>query len=425
MAADVLQTYLNNRLLEDIGSDDSRLERLRDAAGDLADVLRQDPGKAFAWAIVALDPRTPASDPTFGGIGDTLAARWRTYSNCFPGTPVTVFRAMILTALSAVSEDDARIAFALVSRNLLPHLRLGIEAGAIQPVVDAAERSARDAVGREWGLGVDVPDPAELDMSEIRPGDPPKTRAGSLQASIEAAVGPTNSKGEASGTKPNPNWPNSPEAWAYEFAPRLASAVAGAIDAGLGSMRREATDATAAFSAAIEAYVEASVERVSGLARASAMKTDLLWWRQAMYSAGVDSSYRSLPLAEAAPQMALDLHRQVPLFHPASVEHFLRESVAEVSNGPLRKKPLFELVRAVGQYEPLRARIAAEAPLAADGGRGPLVTLLRDARAAGADAAAVEEATGIDGAAQITLADLAVIVFRELQACAALRSDPS
>ncbi|MGU3423002.1 GTPase-associated system all-helical protein GASH [Methylobacterium sp. D54C] len=144
-----------------------------------------------------------------------------------------------------------------------------------------------------------------------------------------------------------------------------------------------------------------------------------------MYSSELNAGYRTLPAPEAALQMALDLHRQLPAFHPTSVEHFLRESIAETSTGAPRRKALVDLVKVIAQDEALRKRMSA-VPGRIDGeGPGLLLSLLVDAGAAGADAAAVEAATGIVGDVQLTVADLAVIAFRELQACSALRLDPS
>ncbi|MGU3423083.1 GTPase-associated system all-helical protein GASH [Methylobacterium sp. D54C] len=268
MAIDVLQTFLNNRLLEAIGPDDSRLERLRSAAADLAEKLREDPDKTLAWTVAALNPRTPGNVPAFEEVGLALANHWPTYGNLFPGTPVTVFRAMLLTALSTVIDEDERVAFAfaLVSRNLLPHLELGIEARAIQPLVDAAEEIARRAVGAEWGLGVDNLESAEFEMLKIG-SEGPKIRRPWLQGLIEGAVGPTNAKGEAAGTKPNPHWPNSPDSWAHEFVPRMTAAVAGAVDGGVDALRKEGISAAETLAAAVQTYVRASVEQMAVTAR--------------------------------------------------------------------------------------------------------------------------------------------------------------
>lgn len=423
---DVLQTFLNNRLLEAIGPDDSRLERLRSAAADLAEKLREDPYKTLAWTVAALNPRASGSIPAFEEVGLSLASHWPTYGNLFPGTPVTIFRAMLLTALSAVIDEDERVAFAfaLVSRNLLPHLELGVEARAIQPMVDAAEESARRAVATEWGLGTDGLENAEFEMPEIG-GESAKIARPWLQGLIEGAVGPTNVKGEAAGKNPNPHLPNTPEVWTHEFAPRMTVAVAGAIDAGVDALRKKGEDAAKTFATAVQDYVQAVVERMAAKARATDRKVGLLWWRQALYSSELNVGYRTLPVPEAAVQMALDLHRQLPAFHPTSVEHFLRESIAEASTGSPRKKALVDLVKAIAHDEALRDRISSLPNRIDSDGPGLLLSHLVDAKAAGADALSVEAATGIIGDVQLTAADLAVIVFRELQACSALRLDPA
>ena len=46
-----------------VGGDDTKLKRLRQAAVDLSEILKETPDKTLAFSLAAFDPQVPEADP--------------------------------------------------------------------------------------------------------------------------------------------------------------------------------------------------------------------------------------------------------------------------------------------------------------------------------------------------------------------------
>ncbi|GLS35714.1 hypothetical protein GCM10010869_13030 [Mesorhizobium tianshanense] len=118
-----LQGFLNKGLI-DVGGDDTKLEKLSQAAKDLGDALKKNPSKALSYSLIAFDPNAPEDDPVVQEALAALQNRWTTYRNTFAATPIAVIRAILLDALvNAAAEDDrVGVCFIASARNALPLL---------------------------------------------------------------------------------------------------------------------------------------------------------------------------------------------------------------------------------------------------------------------------------------------------------------
>ena len=191
---DVLLKFLGKGLIN-VGGDDDKLEHLRQTAADLAGILEETPAKACPFALVAFDPHVPTSDPTIVEVEDALRKRWQTYVNTFAGTPVTVFRAMLLDALITACGRNDMVAAAIVAsaRNVLPFMEVGDEQEIWANIVADIERSVEERAEREWAT------PASISVPDIKFGRPAtdeirisskKVNTTSLRQKLMAAAGP-------------------------------------------------------------------------------------------------------------------------------------------------------------------------------------------------------------------------------------------
>lgn len=141
MAIDVLIRFLGVGLL-DVKGDDTKLEKLQTTAADLSATLKKAPSKSAAFALIAFDPSSPATDPVIQEAVEALQNRWPTYINTFSDTPVTVIRALLLDALfKAASEDDhIGIAFVSYARNALPFMEADNESEIWGDVITQIEK---------------------------------------------------------------------------------------------------------------------------------------------------------------------------------------------------------------------------------------------------------------------------------------------
>jgi hypothetical protein len=431
--SEVLLRFLSNRLI-DLQGDDAKLEKLREAARDVASTLQANPAKAIAFALVAFDPDVSESDPVVLEVVEALKARWPTHVNTFAGTPVMVVRAILLDSLVAAAEVDDRvaIAFAASVRNVLLRLPVSDERAIWIDVVRSIERKVDARAESEWAT------PSSITVSEFRLGElpkieirqkPAKVNRDALIKAIDAAAGPNTSRGTTSG---NPVWPqNNPQQWATEFSDRLTQAVADAAD----SVAAKTNIGDVDFSKpllelgdAVSQHVRHMLEAVSAATAGLQRRTNLLWWKEALFSPSAQTSYRDLANTDAAVLMAFDLFQSIPTFSPASVAAFLREAVLCVPSVEEGKTyPLHTLIEAADTGTTLQGlRTAARALAPEPVGRGPILSLIGHSRPTlWTDPRGFRDLVGVAREAPISLPDWALWIFRELQALRAITQAPA
>lgn len=172
MSDDVLLRFVERNLIK-VGGDDAKLEKLRQAAGDLSEILKEAPTKTLAFSLAAFDADIPETDPVVTESADALRRRWETYINTFSSTPVAVFRAILIDALARAARDNEAVAigFAACARNLLPFMEIGGEQEIWADVVSEVEREVEELATAQWATpaSIKVPnitlDPISLDES--------------------------------------------------------------------------------------------------------------------------------------------------------------------------------------------------------------------------------------------------------------------
>ena len=431
MNDDILLRFLGRNLI-DVGGDDAKLASLRQTAGDLSSTLKKAPTKATAFALVAFDPDVPDADPVVAEVADALRKRWETYVNTFAETPVTVIRAMLLDALTktALENDAVAIAFAASARNMLPLMEVGEEREIWSDVVSEVERKIEERAEAEWTT------PASITLPQIKISPPPpvemrvsglKVDRNRLSKNFQAAAGPHthNPQQMSIPTQGNPYWPNNNEPWVLEFGKRAASTVGDAITRAVEGASVEGGDLlgmTENLLAAISRHLAATMQAVNSATAGLQRRTNLLWWKEALFSPSTRTSYRDMPNPVAATLMAFDMHRLVPTLSPASVTAFLRETVTALPTVDTEQKtPIRELVKEACDADALTdLRTEAGNLVAAPEGRGPLLALIghRDVLPQ-IDDRRFRDLVGAKSDTALTLPDWSVWMFRELQAARA------
>ena len=431
MSDSILQGFLNKGLI-DVGGDDAKLDKLKQAAADLAGILKKTPSKALSYSLIAFDPEAPEDDPVMREALASLESRWTTYRNTFAATPVAVIRALLLDALVEAAADDDRVGVCFIAsaRNALPLLAVDNERDIWIGIVEQVERRIDARAEAEWAtpdsisvqtMRYEVP---ALKAPTVTVGEAP---ASALQAGMLAAAGPSYNHPQQGGvaTNGNPNFPQGQAAWVYEFGRRSSAAIAKAIDAAVAEIEVSQPDLAQPFgklAEAVSGYVDDTLKAVSAATAGLQRRTNLLWWREALFSPAAGKSYRELPPSVAAALMALDLFKTVPLFSPASVSAFLAETVMRLPGATDgTKRAVRDLVAEAQDHDGLTALRGAAAQIAAaPEGRGPLLALIGHPAHAGARSAAeFERLTGIPADSELTPVAWAGWLFRELQAAKA------
>ena len=433
MNDDVLLTFLRKGLIN-VGGDDDKLGHLRQTAVDLSALLEKTPAKACPFALVAFDPYVPTTDPIIAEVEDALRNRWQTYVNTFTDTPVMVFRAMLLDALIRACEKNDTVAAAFVAsaRNVLPHMEVGEEQDIWVDIVGKIETIVEERSEREWATPdtISVPD-INFEMpsaGEIRIASK-KVNVSNLGPKFQAAAGPSSydSDGRRRNTEGNQYWPqNNPEQWLYEFGTRTAKAVGDAINQAMGSLSVEDFDLpkfTQDMTKVMSEHLTSTLQTVSSATAGLQRRTNLLWWKEALFSASVRMSYREMSAYNAAALMAFDLHRRIPTFSPTSVAAFLRETVIALPTiDHAQRVAIRELVEKTLDSSILEElRTEAGRLVIAPTGRTSILGLIGHPEAGpGINDRRFRDLVGVKPETMLTLPDWSVWIFRELQAARAI-----
>lgn len=433
MNDDVLLKFLSKGLI-DVGGDDEKLEHLRQTAVDLAGILEDTPAKVCPFALVAFDPYVSTSDPTVVEVEDALRERWQTYVNTFAHAPITVFRAMLLDALISACGRNNTIAAAFVAsaRNILPLMEVGDEGEIWTDIVADIEKKVEERSEREWATpaSISVPNIKFNPVSEAQVHiASKKVRTSSLKPKLEAAAGPYSNdpEGEQRDTGGNPHLPrDNPYEWVYEFGTRAAEAVGDAINGAVGSLSVEGLDLSGyaeGLAGAISDHLTTTLEAVSSAAAGLQRRTNLLWWKEALFSPSARMSYRDMTPFDAAVLMAFDMHQQIPTFSPASVAAFLREMVVTLptlnQDETASIRELVERTRDADLLSPLRTEIRNL--VSAPAGRCSVLALIGYPNATHQlDDRGFRDRIGVTQDTELALSDWSVWIFRELQAARAV-----
>jgi hypothetical protein len=408
-----------------VGADDAKLEKLRASVQGLVAGLKKAPVKSIRYTLVAADPEVVATDPTIEEAMFLLREHWVTISNTFQATPVAIVRAMLLDAVVQCAREDDSIGVAFVNsaRNALPYVSSGNERPIWLDVVTEIERKVDERAEAEWAT------PEMISIPSISYNGPQ-----AKSVNVKAALSDRNTlntmilraTGPNGGGNQNPYWPNQPPQWAAEFAPRMTAAVADAIDKTVSEVGLEPIDIATpfqVFAQAVSSHVQTALTAFSGATVGLQRRTNLLWWKEALYSPSSHLSYRDLPAFSASALMALDLFQQLPTFSPASVSAFLSEAVnllpAAVEAKEHNFLDLLREVQALGALAPLRE--AASRLTVAPFGRGSLISLIGHPREAGPlDASGLKRLGGMDATSTLSPSMWAMYLFREMQAARAV-----
>jgi GTPase-associated system helical domain len=427
VATDILIRFLGAGLIN-VGGDDAKLEKLQETSGDLSESLKQTPSKAASFSLIAFDPEAPENDPVIKEAVQALQNRWPTYVNTFASTPIVVIRAVLLDALTkaAVDDDNIGLAFVTSARNVLPLMEAGNEVGIWAEAVKEIERQVNIRAEADWST------PESISVTALKYSAPAaikisqqsvKVDRQALTSKIAAASGPNNA---SQATQGNPYWPhNQPQQWVTEFSTRMAEAIGGIIENVALETKIAPIDLSTTLkdlSSAVSKHVDETLKAVSAATAGLQRRTNLIWWKETLYSPSIQISYREMPCSVAAALMAFDLSQQVPTFSPSSVAAFLHEAVLNLPSCEADKEwPLTNLVREAleaDQLTPLRE--AAKQLITETTGRGPILgILLHGNNLPALDDEKFRALVGVPAVTLLTVPQWATWIFRELQAARA------
>ncbi len=416
----MLQEFLDAALLSDIGDEGEKFSALENAVPAIAKSLLANPAKLIPFTLIALDGDASEDEAPFTEVEAAIKENWKTLRNKHKEMPRQIFRAVIWAALGKAAESDVSAAATVwfVGANYLQYARLEERALPLcQSIIFRAGEILEAKASDEWNISSDVEPPKlpswNVKLMETKAIAP---NVAELTKDFEAAVGPQDSQGRA---LPNPNntWPNSGPQWAYQFAPRAAKILAStfentdkAILGNLQQMEAFFQKLATAIQSGLQKTINAQITALT----AQQLRSNLLWWKETLFSQSLGRGYRGLPPANCAVAMACDLHNAVPSFTPQSVEFLLRETVRltlgdippltfrDILTEILEPQSKLQLAEILGDQDNTPGRISLLAFV---------IQLLRGALSMDA----FQERTGLHSDHKIEVVEFAVWIFRDLQ----------
>lgn len=425
----MLQELLNLGLVE-IGSEDSRFEKMQAASTALVKLFGKEPSLLIPATLIALDEDVDEDDPFLVLVEEIVAEEWKTLRNTHTNRPRQLLRSIAIDALDTASAESAEISGIIWNTAVSPvrhqQVRLGKTSDLIgQLLGQACDRAEAEAVKRA-GMSV----PAAKRRKKKASGEPTKLntaakiKTADVLQDVVGAAGPHDANSQAPPT-PNPHWSAAAPQWSYEFAPRMTAALVKAVNLGTSRLTESIGNDLAEYMASLETQLleqqKESEQLQIEMAQSNAsgrIRLDILWWSEACYSPLLKKGYRELDKAVAALIAAADLAAIVPPLAPSSVSYVLAETVADLSRGAETS----ELTQSLECY----LKTLSEASLDLGGElsspminekRMPLVDLVTGAAAGTVKSTeSIRGLTGVDPELQIGPADFAMWMFRDLQA---------
>lgn len=423
MTESILQAYLNEQHIKtDV---QENIESLKKAVKEVNTYLTKKKFKApiIPFTLVALDPKVKDSDPLVQQVEMIIIKKWPAFKNSVTATKdksTTYVRAVILESLSQLSKHDAATAALiwLTSRDVIKYYQLDAEesviSGLLQELADRTEANGQ----AEWGISrkLQTTDLGALkfQLSGIKAAQVDEE---TLRKSIHNSIMYTGWGGK------NPSYPHvGNQTWANHVIPTLSKGITEEINRVISDQ----TKSLSSISTSIQKYMDTYFAKlqpffdelntsITSSITTNNKRSELLWWKQSLYSRFLNTSYRSLDPLNAAVAMTLDLAEQVEAIYPESVDYLLRETLKDVHKGQAEEERLLTDWLTVSGNLHKDIKSAFNKYTAGGDARKPLLYAWSNVVQSGESTEFFTE-TGIDKTAKLTVSDLAVWLFHGLQA---------
>ena len=421
----MLQRFLDNGML-DIGEDDAKFKYLQQASHDLSNSLLDEKPKVISYTLVALDSNISPDEPVLMEVENAIKQHWNTLRNKFKDVPRQIYRAVIFEALRVASEQNETVASIvwLTGSNFLLHADLGRELDICKNFLSEMGNIAERKAEEDWKIGQKYHSPQlpnwsiewpDIELSQVNKEE--------LTKELAAAAGPQGKNGQI-GTNPNPQWPNQAPQWSHHFAPRAAQGIAQVVNQSYNELAESIHKNLEQLNAPLNNYASAIhttfkevIEQSMHSIVMQERRSRLLWWRQTLYSSTLQCGYRTLDAYQTVFIMAYDLHQQVTAYSPQSVEYLLREAVQEVIKVQASKSiSLNKFCEELRSNEKLFTLLESIKSTTEITGRMPLLVFIKHTLQSTLECEKLEKRVGISNHTEIELEDLAVWLFRDLQA---------
>lgn len=414
MGNNLLQLVLQAGLL-DIGDSDERLENIEKSIADLEVKLKKEQTLLPTYTLVALDPNINSEVEVLSEVEAIIANHWKALRAKFSETPVPIIRAVILHALYNVGIGDPKIAriIYLTATNFYPYAKFGREKEVVEKIISDLGGLAEENASEEWSLETEEP---KLKLPTLK-------ISGTIlnTASIDEKELEINLKTAASNTPEGYNPANHNPQWSQHFAENAASGISTAFNKAFSQIT--STVSAESIEVPVNKFFTEFKKTLDQTLRSSFIsnqavvrRSNLLWWKETLYSSTLKDSYRSVNENVQPIIMAKDLYNQLPSIVPVSVDYLLRDTLLLLNHKADEKMNFSALLEEISKdlnkaclkeyfedIEVVNKRITIT----------DFIALLIHGKA---DASSLKQYTGIESNEQVSLTDIAVVILHDLMA---------
>ncbi|WP_333889172.1 GTPase-associated system all-helical protein GASH [Sphingobacterium siyangense] len=425
MAETLLQNFLNRQFIKTAEAEN--ITGLLKAVTALKKILSTKRSLITNYVLVALDPQINENDPVVHDVERLIIKNWSTFKNSTStkDKATTYVRVVILQALADLSKDE--IIGALIwqsGRNVISYYKVQKERDVLVKLLEDIGTEYEINSRKYWT--VNLPTIKELkdfsmSLPTIKGGlldedemvKVLKTGAIHRGWKDQAGVG---GFGENPSYASNGNWE-----WANFFSQKVGTD----LTALLNNARASQVQSLNSFGEGIEHSINEYFSQVSSFftqiassvgasTEANSKRSNLLWWKQTLYSPLLDNSYRNESLIASAIAMAFDISQLVGNLYPESSNYLLREALFDVHGGLVNKEEKFDhWINLMKDDQTICESLLAPF-IDGSEGRKPLLIALADLL--GSSDHSFSAMTGIDVSEKISLSDFTVWILNDLQA---------
>jgi len=426
MTDSILQSFLDNRFIK---NDEPELTiNLGKSVAEVQKLLARKKPKIISYTLVALDPTISSDDPVVQEVEALIIKKWPTFRNSVAktkDTPITYVQAVILEALNNLSKDENLAAIIWhTGCNIISYYKLAGQKKVLTQFLLEIGNKVEEVARTNWSIlenaKVDTIAPIEITLPKVSQGN---VRGAEIESHLKAAAVHSGWAAQAGGGE-NPyaqgqnnfNWPNF-------FAERAAKGLSEEINTALSTQNKSLTsisdsiqEALGSYLADIKPYLEQVSSSILRSSQSLNKRSDLIWWKQALYSPRLKSGYRTLDPLALAVCMAVDLADNVSPIHPTSVDFFLKETLRDVLGDETDTEVVVtELLEQLQQLSDSEKQLLDDLSNENEN-RKSLGACMANMMKDKMDADAFFKHSGLEKKAKISLGELTVWLFHDLQA---------
>lgn len=423
MTETILQIFLNNKFIKT--SDAGNIESLNKAVTALKTYLGKKKHLIIPYTLIALDPLVDEINPAVSEVEAIIIKTWPTFKNSTStkDKPTTYVRVVILQALSELAKSDEEIGgiIWLTGRNVISYYQVQKEQESLSSLIVNMGNAFENESRKIWSVNT----PVITDIKKLNVGTTAKTSTKvnqvELLALLKAASIHSGWSSQGGGGE-NPSHPSAGNwEWAKYFSERAAPGLAEIFDKALLEQNTAIANLTNTIEKDISEYFSqftafflAASKSFNQSAEAANKRSELLWWKQTLYSPSLNDSYRNLKPIQMAITMANDLSLLIGTIYPESANYLLREALRDIHQD-LEKKETFSfwLKQSLEFCDPSFKTLDSLKTILP--GRISLGSAFANAINEGSENGFLAQ-TGLDPNHEVSLSDLVVWLLHDLQA---------